>query len=97
MSQKQNPLCGEKSMVTFDNVWSWLQGNLKSGQIIKNWSVLHEYLGRTMTIVDVRSDYIKVAPPNAKKNQVIPKEDFEKLWGDWSAYKNGKVLRSTFP
>ena len=97
MSQKQNPLCGEKSMVTFDNVWSWLQGNLKSGQIIKNWSVLHEYLGRTMTIVDVCSDYIKVAPPNAKKNQVIPKEDFEKLWGDWSAYKNGKVLRSTFP
>ena len=84
-------------MTTFDTVWSWLQGNLKSGQIIKNWSVLHEYLDRTMTIVDVCSDYIKVAPPNAKNIQAVPREDFKKLWEDWSAYKSGKVLRSTFP
>jgi len=83
-------------MATFETVWSWLQNNLKSDQIIKNWSVLHGYLGRTTTIVDVRNDYITVAPPNAKNIQVIPKEDFKKLWEDWSAYKSGKVLRSAF-
>ena len=82
-------------MATFDTVWSWLQNNLKPGQINKNWSVMHGYLGRTTTIVDVRSDYIKVAPPNAKNIQVVPREDFKKLWEDWSAYKSGKVLRST--
>jgi hypothetical protein len=26
-------------IVTFDNVWSWLQNNPKSRQITKNWSV----------------------------------------------------------
>lgn len=83
-------------MATFDNVWSWLQNNMKSGQIIKNWSVLHGYLGRTMTIVGVCSDYIKVAPPNPSNMQEVPKQDFKKLWEDWSAYKSGKVLRSAF-
>ncbi len=84
-------------MATFENVWSWLQNNLKSGQTIKNWSVLHGYLGRTTTVVEVCSDYIKVDPPNAKNIQVVPREDFEKLWEDWPAYKGGKVPRTTFP
>jgi len=83
-------------MATFDNVWSWLQNNMKSGQLVKNWSVYHGYLGRTMTVLDVRSDYIKVDPPKAKNIQVVPREDFKKLWEDWPAYKSRELPRSAF-
>ena len=83
-------------MATFDTVWSWLQNNLQSGQIIKNWSVLHGYLGRTTKVVDVCNDYIKVEPPKAKNIQIVPREDFEKLWEDWSDYKSCGLPRSTF-
>jgi hypothetical protein len=83
-------------MITFDTVWSWLQSNLKPGQTIKNWSGLHGYLGRSTTIVSVCNEYIEVDPPKAKNIQVVPRDDFRKLWEDWSAYKGGKVARSTF-
>jgi len=80
-------------MATFDSVWSWLQGNLKPGQEIKNWTAFRGYLGDTMAIAGVRSDYIEVDAPKASSTQVISKEDFEKVWEVWSAYKGGKLPR----
>lgn len=82
-------------MTTFYSVWSCLQGNLKPGQAIKNWTAFRGYLGDTMKIAGVRSGYIEVDPPKAENIQVIPKEDFKKVWKVWSAYKNGRLPRST--
>ncbi len=80
-------------MTTFESVWSWLQGNLKPGQAVKNWTAYRGYLGDTMKIAGVRSGYIEVDAPNASSIQVISKEDFEKVWEVWSDYKNGKIRR----
>ncbi len=81
-------------MTIFDSVWSWLQGNLKSGQAVKNWTASGKYLGDTMKIVGVRSGYIEVNPPNAACTQMVPKKDFMKVWEVWSDYKSGKLPRS---
>lgn len=78
---------------TFGIVWSQLQGNLKAGQTIKNWTALRGYLGDTMKITGVRGGYIEVDAPNASTTQVISKEDFEKVWEVWSDYKSGKSPR----
>jgi len=84
-------------MATFDEVWSWLQDNLKPSQTIKNWSVIRGDLGRTVTVVCVCSGCIEVDPPKAKNIQVVPKQDFKKVWDVWSAYKSGELFRSTIP
>ena len=80
-------------MSTFDTVWSYLHTNLKVGTDIKNWTAFRGYLGDTMKVIAVRDNYIEIDAPNAKSLQIVPKDDFEKVWGVWSDYKAEKVKR----
>ena len=80
-------------MITFDTVWSHLQTNLKVGTNIKNWTDLRGYWGDTMRVNAIRSDSIVVDSPSTKNLQVIPKDDFEKVWKNWADYKSQNVSR----
>ena len=80
-------------MSEFRAVWQGMQTVLKPGTEIKNWTAFHSYLGDTMTVVDVREKSISVDTPKAKDIQVVPKEDFERVWEVWSDYKAQKVKR----
>jgi hypothetical protein len=80
-------------MITFDILWSHLQTNLKVGTTIKNWTDIHGYLGDTMKITAIQSDSIVIDSPSTKNLQVVPKDDFEKVWRIWADYKSQKVSR----
>ena len=84
---------GKTNMITFDIVWSHLQTNLKVGTNIKNWTDLRGYMGDTMRVNAIRSDSIVVDSPSTKNLQVIPKDDFEKVWKNWADYKSQNVSR----
>ncbi|MGD0707387.1 MAG: hypothetical protein ABSA51_02925 [Anaerolineaceae bacterium] len=81
-------------MVPFETVWAYLQANLEAGTIIRNWTLMHGYLGDTMKVVAVRGNSIEIEAPNAENIQVVPKEDFEKLWDVWSDYKSRTLKRN---
>ncbi|OGN94757.1 MAG: hypothetical protein A2Z71_05925 [Chloroflexi bacterium RBG_13_50_21] len=80
-------------MTTFDILWSHLQTNLKVGTTIKNWTDFHGYLGDTMKVTAIRGDSIEIDSPSTKNLQVVPKDDFEKVWSIWADYKSQKVSR----
>jgi len=81
-------------MTPFDSVWSRIQGNLKPGTSIKNWTVLRGYLGDTMKIASVHSGYIAVDAPHASTTQLITKDNFQRIWEIWPEYKGGKFPRN---
>lgn len=80
-------------MNSFDEIWRYIQTNLKPEMKIKNWTVLKGNLKDTMTIKRVNDHSVQVDPPKAKNLQVVPKEDFEIVWEVWSDYKSQKVKR----
>ena len=80
-------------MESFDNIWSYLQNNLKPGTVVKNWTNYRGYLGDIMTIMKVQSRYIEVDTPKILTFQVVPKMDFESIWEVWSGYKSQRVKR----
>jgi hypothetical protein len=80
-------------MKTFEDVWLQVQAGLTVGTKIKNWTAFRGYLGDTMTISSIRENYIEIDAPNASSIQVVPKDDFEKVWRVWTDYKSQKVRR----
>lgn len=80
-------------MNTFDTMWSDLLTNLQAGTEIKNWTAFRGYLGDSMKISGVRQDYIEVTAPKAENPQIVPKDDFQKVWEVWAEYKAQKVQR----
>jgi hypothetical protein len=74
-------------MDDFDVVWNILQTSLKPGAEIKNWNAYNGYLGDNLTIDAVDSYHISVDPPRVWDTQIIPKEDFKKIWNIWGDYK----------
>jgi hypothetical protein len=80
-------------MTSFTAVWSFLQSNLKPGMEIKNWTAFNGYLGDTMKIEAVRSLSIEVDAPKAASFQMVPKDDFGKVWEVWPEYKSHKLKR----
>ncbi len=81
-------------MRTFDTVWSHLQTHLKPDMVIPNWTAYKGYLGDTMKVVAIRSNYIVLDSPNAKANQSVPRDNFEAVWGVWPGYKAQRVKRN---
>lgn len=47
-----------------------------------------------MRVAEIGINYIKIDSPKAETIQVIPKDDFEKVWDVWVDYKNQKLLRN---
>ena len=80
-------------MNTFDAIWSDLLTNLKVGTEIKNWTAFRGYLGDSMKITSVRKDYIEVKAPKAINPQIVPRDDFQKVWDVWKDYNAQKVQR----
>lgn len=78
---------------SFDHEWAFLQKNLAPGVIIPNWTVLKGYLGDSMRVVEVEDVEIVIRPPNAKSDQHVSREEFERIWEVWPAYKNGQKQR----
>jgi len=81
-------------MDEFVVVWNELQIALKPGIEIKNWNAYNGYLGDTLTINTVDSDYISIGPPRVWGPQVISREDFEQIWIVWSDYLALRLKRA---
>jgi hypothetical protein len=80
-------------VTSFDEIWNYLQSNLKPGAQIRNWTAFGGYLGDEMTVTRVSDEHVKVDAPSARNVQVVPKEDFKEVWEVWSGYKTLKVKR----
>ena len=77
----------------FVNVWHSLQGRLKPGTTIRNWTALKGHLGDEFQVVKVSPERVVVQAPKAKNIQSIPQEEFCKVWQVWEGYKAGRVER----
>lgn len=80
-------------MDLFEELWGYLQRNLKPGTEIKNWTADKGYLVDTMTIESVTDRAINVGAPNASYVQSVPKEHFEIVFKVWEGYKAKVVKR----
>ncbi|MFH2038355.1 MAG: hypothetical protein ABIJ65_02860, partial [Chloroflexota bacterium] len=67
-------------MTSFTLFWSNLQAKLKVGESIKNWTAFGGYLGDSMKVAAIHKEFIEIDTPNARIIQVVPKNDFEKVW-----------------
>ena len=77
----------------FEQVWRSIRSKLAKGMEVKNWTVQKGYLGDTMRVSDLGTDYIIVDTPGARTLQRVHKNDFEEVWNIWEDYKAGKVPR----
>lgn len=57
-------------MTSFETVWGYFQVNLRPGTEVKNWTAFKGYLGDSMTIVSIRSNYIEVEVPKAENKRI---------------------------
>lgn len=73
-------------MAEFQDVWKQLQKHLRSGMVIRNWTVLKDYFGEDFKITLVDQDAIQVDAPGANNIQIVPKGDFEAVWEIWTEY-----------
>lgn len=78
---------------TFNVIWQNLLARLKPGEIVRNWTVAHEYLGDEMLIKEVNTEKIVVQAPNAVHLQHISKNEFEAVWQLWPGYIESRVQR----
>ena len=81
-------------MKSFETVWAYMQSNLRADVEIDNWTAYRGKLGDRMRVTGVRDGFIEVDPPKAINLQVVPKDDFERVWKVWEVYKNQTVKRN---
>jgi hypothetical protein len=79
--------------MTFADSWNSIQNSLDPGAQVKNWTAAKGYLGDVFTIVQVSPAHVVVSSPEAKNQQSVPKQDFQKLHGVWPGYCAGSVQR----
>ena len=77
----------------FEKLWSEIRNTLQEGQVIKYWGQARGYSGRSFKISRIQNSFIVIDSPTAKNLQVIPKNDFEKVWEIWEKYLSGKIFR----
>jgi len=79
--------------VSFDDKWERLLKELYKGQVIKNWGKGHGFTGNTFKIIDITEDVVICQPPKAINLQVVPKDNFRKVWEIWPKYLSGDYPR----
>jgi hypothetical protein len=77
----------------FDTIWQTISTSLKPGMFIRNWTQLKGYLGDEMKVVEVSRGKVVIEAPNAKNLISVPREDFQRVWQVWLAYKGGRMQR----
>ena len=80
--------------MSFNRIWSFIQDNIKKGQIIKNWTKDSGYIGDPFTINCLDTNRIDITPLRAESIQRIPKKDFESVYDIWEQYLSGNFQRS---
>ena len=78
---------------SFEEIWQKIVSRLTPGMTIRNWTILQGYFGDDIEIIDVTPDMIVIKIPTAKYLYSVPRDDFQKLWQVWPAYKNGQIDR----
>jgi hypothetical protein len=78
---------------SFAAKWQLLVDQLVPGMNIPNWTKLKGYLGDSMKIAQVNQNGIIVQSPKAKNDLHISRDEFEKIFGIWSAYMTGTMHR----
>lgn len=79
--------------MTFADTWNSIQNNLGPGAQVRNWTAAKGYLGDIFTIVRVSSGHVVISSPDAKNEQSVPKQDFQKLHGVWIGYCERSIQR----
>ncbi len=78
----------------FTETWHRIRKGLRTGLSVRNWTRAGGYLGDRMTIESVDDSSVTVIAPRAGNPQVIPREEFEKVWHVWQSYKAGQTPRN---
>lgn len=74
------------TMEQFDVIWNELIASLKPGIKIQHWNPYNGYLGEGLTINAIDLDSVSIDPPRVWDTQVIPREDFKRVWEMWAEY-----------
>ena len=77
----------------FAKVWLTVQGQLRPGEKIRNWTAAKGFLGDNFRIVHIDANHIDVDAPNAETIQRVRKSDFEVMHNNWAAYCSGQMSR----
>jgi hypothetical protein len=83
------------SMDDFESIWNALQTHLNPGEKIKIWNPYNGYMGEHLTIMTTDPQFIAIDPPRVWDTRVIPKDDFELVWGVWGDYNGLEIERRT--
>lgn len=79
--------------LSFENIWNRVRNELQKGQVIKNWGNARGFSGNTFKIVEINENKVVCKPPNAKNLQIVPKDDFKKVFEIWPKYFLGNYPR----
>ena len=80
--------------MAFTQTWVALQGHLRVGTVVPNWTADNGYLGDSFLITSVGPQTIVADSPNAKNNQIISQNDFGVVYHYWNDYCSGIVPRN---
>ena len=75
------------------NVWNKIRDCLQNKQEIRYWSRTGRTKQYSFTIKEVGLNYIIVLAESTGSPQLIPKEDFLKVYEVWEGYLRGRVKR----
>ena len=93
MKKDEEEKLNKNSSKSFSEIWQVILRRLKPGDSIQNWTVLKGNLGDSMKVVQVDIGEIVVQTPNAMHLQHVSRDEFEKIWEVWPAYKSGQKQR----
>lgn len=78
----------------FEDVWHKIKGQLKIGEVIKNWTPVNGYFGNDVIITSINNDSITIQTKSAKPPQLLIKNEFYEIWEVWPFYISGKIKRN---
>lgn len=78
--------------LTFEGTWADFRNRLKPGTSIQMWSA-NGYTGKSFKVDGFDATAITVIP-EGRKPRSISREDFNRVYRQWPAYKAGKINRS---
>jgi hypothetical protein len=79
--------------VTFEGVWAQFRIRLKPGTVVKYWGAHTGYTGAEFKVDGFGTSSVTVIP-GAGRARSISREDFRRIYAQWSAYKVGKIGRA---
>lgn len=80
-------------MENFDHVWEKIHQKVQPGSHIPDWTALKGYLGKTIEVISLSENGVRVRALHKKSIVYVPKNDFKIIWNIWSKYLRQEIRR----